>query len=268
MKNIIEINNLTFKYGNKTIFENLNLNIKENTFITLAGPSGSGKSTLLKMIIGLIETNNIKVCGKVINKNNLKEIRKNVSIVFENPNNSFTDEIVKDNLIFPLENLNLDREQIDEKINEVSKYFKISNLLECHVQNLSGGEKELVALAVSLITDPKILLLDESLIMLDNNSKEKILKLLKKLNKDKKITIINVTHDMEESTYSKEIAIINNGKLIIQDKIKEIYKNEKLFKDNNLELPFMVSLSNKLKYYGLVDDIILDMDKMVDKLWK
>lgn len=268
MEKIIEIENLNFKYQNKIIFDNLNLTVNEGTFLTIGGQSGCGKSTLLKMITGFIETDCITVCHKKVEKTNLKEIRKEVSIVFENPKDSFTQDLVIDNLVFPLENLNYTKEKMKERVQEVSEYFKIEHLLDRSISTLSGGEQEKVALSIALITHPKILLLDESLIMLDELEKEKALKLLKKLNKDKKITIILVTHDMEESTYGKEIAILNNGKIISIDKIKNLYKNEKIFKNNGLNLPFMANLSLKLKYYELVDDVILDMDKMVNHLWK
>ena len=133
---------------------------------------------------------------------------------------------------------------------------------------LSGGEKQLVALASALVTDPKILILDESLSMLNGVEKNNILKLLKKLVKDKKMTIINVTHDMEETVYGDKIVVLDFGKILFNDNKEVIYKEEKKLKSVGLELPFMVDLSNKLRYYGLVDEDILSMSEMVNHLWK
>ncbi|MDD3452955.1 MAG: energy-coupling factor ABC transporter ATP-binding protein [Bacilli bacterium] len=270
MQNIIEINNLTFKIDNKTIFNNINLNIKRGDFLTLTGSCSCGKTTLIKILLGLIKAEgNIKINNLNLNDINLIKIRKLISVVFENPNDNFITDIVIDNLIFSLENLCLTKQEINSRINEICEQLKIKDILNLSISNLSGSQKQLVALAMALIKKPDVLILDDSLTMLNQIKKEKILNFLKKLNSSQKTTIINCTKDMEDSIYSKTIAVINKKeKCIIKDKKEKLYENEKLFKDNNLELPFMASLCNKLKYYELVNDMILDMDKMVNKLWK
>lgn len=266
---IIKINNLTYSYKNKNIFNNLNLNIKENTFITIAGSCGCGKTTLVKILAGLIDDNfNIEINGLELNKKNIKEIRKSVGIVFENPDNSFIADTVEDEITFSLENIGFDKDEIKSIVKSISNELKIENLLELSPYSLSGGEKQIVALASALAINPRILMLDESLSMLDGIKKEEILKYLKKINKEKKITIINITQDLEESIYGKELLLINKGNIILNEKINKAFENEKTFKECNLELPFMALLSTKLKYYGLVDNVILDMDKMVNILWK
>lgn len=267
--NIIDIDNLNFSYKNKQIFNDFNFKIKEGSFTTVAGSCGSGKTTLVKIILGLISNDfNVKICGIKMNSENKKEIRKQIGVVFENPDNSFVAETVIDDITFTLENLNTPVEEIKIRVENITKQLKIEHLLDLNPYSLSGGEKQLVSLASALITDPKILILDESLSMLDCLKKDEILKYLKKINRENKITIINITQDLEESIYGKKIILINNGKVVLDEKISSAFIDEKIYKICNLEVPFLASLSNKLKYYGLVDEVILDMGKMVNKLWK
>ena len=267
--NIIEINDLTFKYKNKLIFDNLNLSIKEGTFLTVSGSSGCGKTTLVKLLVGLLKSNdNIKINNIVMNEESKNNIRKEVAIVFENPENSLLEDTVTENIITPLENLKISKKEINNRLKEISELLNIESLLDLSTYSLSGGEKQLVSIAIALALKPKILILDEFASMLDGVEKEKIFKLLKKINKDQKITIINFTSNIEESLYGKELCLINEGKIILNEKINKAFDNEKIFKKCNLELPFIVSLCNKLKYYNLVDKTIFNMDKLVEQLWK
>ena len=250
----IEINHLDYE----NIFKDLNLKIKEKDFITIIGSSSSGKTTLASLISGLIQNEHVLLDGN----------KGDISVVFDNVEVNFVYDTVIENLAFPLENRNLTKEEIDKKIKEISEYLKIENLLQCNITSLSRGEKEIIALACSLITNPKLLILDESFIMLDVIQKERFFKLLKKINREKKTTIIYLTSDVESSVYGKSIAIIANKKIIKNGKLKEILKEEKAFKMAKQKLPFMADLSLKLKYYNLIDDIILEESKMVDALWK
>lgn len=250
----IEINHLDYE----NIFKDLNLKIKEKDFITIIGSSSSGKTTLASLISGLIQNEHVLLDGN----------KGDISVVFDNVEVNFVYDTVIENLAFPLENRNLTKEEIDKKIKEISEYLKIENLLQCNITSLSGGEKEIIALACSLITNPKLLILDESFIMLDVIQKERFFKLLKKINREKKTTIIYLTSDVESSVYGKSIAIIANKKIIKNGTLKEILKEEKAFKMAKQKLPFMADLSLKLKYYNLIDDIILEESKMVDALWK
>lgn len=264
---VIKIRDLNYSYGNKIIFEDLNLNIKKGTFLFLAGPVGSGKTTLIKILLGLISGDfNIEVLGTDLK--NIKKIRKKIGMVFENPINTFVGETVFDEISFSLENLNIEKNEIKNKIDEIVKYLEIEHLLNCVPHSLSGGEQELVSLASALVIEPEILIIDESLSMIDNLTKQKILKKLKNLNRTKKTTIICVTQDLEDTIFGKELVILNDKKIVLNKKIKDAFEDEKIFKKCNLALPFMADLSNKLKYYGLIEETILDMDKMVNKLWK
>lgn len=269
MDSIIKIKSMSFGYKNKQIFNNFDLEIEKGKFIHIVGPNGSGKSTLVKILLGLLKAEGyVNIYRMNMCEDNLIDIRRNIGVVFENPSNTFVAETVEDDIAFVLENLQYSPKTIGSKIKKISEYLKIEHLLERNPHYLSSEEKELVSLASALVMEPKILILDEALTMLNDTEKNNILNLLKKIVKDKKITIINITHDMEETIYGDKIIVLDGGKVIFNDYKEVVYKEEKKLKSIGLELPFMVDLSNKLRYYGLVDDNILSMNEMVNHLWK
>lgn len=269
MENIIQIRNLTFGYEESLLFDHFNMEIKKGSFTTIAGPIGSGKSTLMRILLGLKRADaNIHIAGYQMCGTNIGEIRKNIGVVFENPDNQFVAETVADDLAFSLENLSYTKDEIMKNILRVGSDFGIEHLFDKGPHELSGGEKQIVALASALILNPKILILDEAMTMIDEKEKKHIFQLLLNYHKKKHITILQVTHDLEDALYGDDILILSEGKIVIHDKKEVVLKEEKLLRKIGLELPFMASLSLKLNYYGLVDDTILDMDEMVNLLWK
>ena len=200
--------------------------------------------------------------------NNIEEIRKMIGIVFENPDNYFVIDTVEDELVFTLENLNISPDNMKKKLDDVVSYLKIEHLLKKNVNQLSGGEKQLVALASVLITEPKILILDQAFTMLDGESHKNLLTIIRKIHQDKKMTIINVTHDMNDTIYSDNIIVLNKGKILFNDSKENVYEEDKKLKNIGLNLPFIVDLSKKLGYYELLDGIVWNMNMMVKKLWK
>lgn len=269
MDDIIIIKDLNFKYDNKLIFSRFDLEIKRGTFTTIVGPNGSGKSTLIKIILGLLRVNSyVNIDQSLLCDDNLKTIRRKIGVVFENPDNQFVAETVMDDIAFSLENMKYTKIEIRKKIEKFTRYLGIYDLLEREPHSLSGGEKQLVALASALVIEPKILILDEALTMVDREIKEKTYKILQELHKTESLTIINVTHDLEDSLYGDDIVVIDQGRVILKGPKELVLEEEKVFNNIGIDLPFMASLSIKLRYYDLVDKIILDMDEMVDILWK
>lgn len=268
MKNIITINKLNFDYKDNKLFDDFDLEIKDGEWLSIVGPNGSGKSTLIKLLVGLMNNDDsITVDKLLLNKDNIMEIRKKIGIIFENPDDQFIAEIVKDDMAFALENLNYEPKEINKKINEIAKLLDIEHILDSKSNELSGGEKQKVALASVLVFDPKIIILDEALSMINNNDKQSILKILEKLHKENNVTIINATHDLEETLYGNRIVVLNKGKKVIEGKTLDVLQEDKLLTKLGLELPFMVDLSIKLKFYNLINDIILDMDDMINNIW-
>lgn len=267
--NIIDIKNLTFRYKDKFIYDNFNLSIKFSSWVTIAGSNASGKTTLVKLLAGLNKSySSITILNKTLNKKNIQKIRKDVGYVFDNPDNFFACETVEDELAFSLENMAISPSMINKKIDEISKILKLDKLLKKNPYDLSGGEKSKVALACALMLEPRILILDDALTMLDINEKEEILKVLKYYNKKKRVTIISFTHNLDDAIYSDRLIILNNGKIVIDGPLPSVFDEERVMRKIGLEVPFAIELSQKLKIYGLVDELELDLERLVSKLWK
>lgn len=266
---MITIDNLSCSIKQTVIFDQFNLIISRGSFTTIAGPNSSGKSTLLRILIGLEEyQGTIEIDDLVLSEAAKKSIRSKTGIVFENPDLNFVTETVEDELLFPMENANYSRNVMKKRVDELLDLFSLKELKNCSIHQLSGGEKQLVAIASALALEPTLLLLDEAFSMIDGISKEKCLRILKKLNKEKKLTIVQVTHDLEESIYGTDLVLIKDGKLLASGKVMDLLTDEKLIKKSALESPFMVQLSQKLMYYDLIKEPILDMNRMVNTLWK
>jgi len=259
MKKLIEIENITVKYKNKIVFENISWDITENTFVTLLGKSGVGKTTLIKAILEIINYE-----GNI--KNNDEKLNT-IELVSENPNINVIGETVTEELKISLKKSNYTEEEKQEKITKIISEFKLEKIKDKITTNLSGGEKQIVSFIKIILKNPKILILDNCFSMVDRVKKEKIIKYIKKYKQDKKSTIIYISNDTNDVLYGNLFAILTNNELI-SGTVEDIIKLEKIFKQNKLEFPFMVDLSNKLKYYDLMDKPIYEIDKMVDHLWK
>ena len=249
--NKVEIKNLTLKKENVVIYDKLNLNISGGAYTTIIGPSSSGKTTLFNTIIK--GNKNIKVNG-------------NVNYVVTNPDKQIVGRTVEKQIKFFMEMNNYSKRQISSRFKSIVSYFEIDNILDKDPYNLSLGEKQLVVLCSILVLDLDILMLDNALCRMNRVMKEKVLSYFNKLKK-KKVTIINFASDVREAIGS-DYTILVDKKLVFNKKTKEVIKDNKLFEDNHLKLPFLLDITNKLKYYGLVEKDVKDMESLVDELWK
>ena len=215
MQNIIEIKGLNHSYGDKCVFNKMNLEIKPKRFATILGKNGSGKTTLTNILMGLVDYDGkIIIDGIVLGNDTKKFLRRNIGIVFENPDEHFVTDKVYDELAFVLESMDYQPDDIDLKMKSVVELLRINDLLERRITTLSIGEKQLVALAVAIINGPKILIMDEGLSNVDAYYRDIILKILNVLRK-KGMTIVNITSNSEDSIYGTDIIIINNGKVVL-----------------------------------------------------
>lgn len=260
MGNILKIENLRYK----NILNNISFSLEEETFNILIGPNGSGKTTLIKSIVGLIKyEGSITFLGELVSDKNITELRKNIGM-FTSTNILLPNNVLY-NLIYPLLNLNYTDIDAKKKAYEISKKLGISDLLLKRVSELSISETKIVSFAVSLIHNPKLVIIDDSFDELDSINREKIIKYLKNLNKK---TILFITNNESDIMLADNLIIMKDGKISIQGKFDKIIEKEINFTKNNVPMPFMVDLSHKLKSYDLIDNIFLDMDEMVSAIWK
>ena len=267
MDNLLEINNLNYSYKNKSIFTNLQISIKPNTTNLILGANSSGKTTLLRLVSGILPTNNfINLDGISLNKKTYREYLLSIGVVFYDDNNKFLFEKVADELTFPLENLNYNKEQIVNMANEIVKLLSLQNCMYKNINELTTFEQVKVLLGVSIIHKPKIILLDNILSKLNENELKKIFKILNKIKKE--VTICITSTDMNSILNFDNVIVISDGKTLIEGKPKDVLAHDNELAKAGLVIPTMIDLSLKLSFYNLVDEIITDVDGMVDKLWK
>ena len=263
MSNVLRVENLNYK----NILKNINFTLEKGTINALIGSNGSGKTTILKSIFGLVDIEGfISVDGLIIDKKNINELRKKMSIylgidVLQNKS-------VFSNIMEPLKNLNYSKDTAKKNIYSISKKMGIENLLYKNVSELSYSEKKVVAFTQSIIHEPSIILIDNVFDSLDIYYKEKILSYLKQIKKSKKCTILFVTNNSEDLSFADNILIIKNGKIVATGILEELAQQENLFSKNGLQLPFIIDLSYKLKVYEVIDRLICDTDERVDELWQ
>lgn len=268
MDYIVEINDLSFKYNDYELFNNFSLNIKKGSITTIIGNGNIGRTTLSKILGGILIINsNIKIDGKLINQNNNREIRKKVAIVSENNDNIFVCNTVSEQIYFYLKTKGISKEKIDNKITDFICNLGFEYILNLSPNKLSSGEKQILSLFLAISSNPKLLILDDGLSMINNITKQKIFIILKSLNK-KGLTIINFTHDSEELLNGTDIILFNDGKIILNETVNKAFTNINVFVDNKIKLPFIVELSEKLKYYKVINKTYYDMKKLVNDIWQ
>lgn len=260
MSSILKIENLKYKH----ILNGISLSIEENTFNILIGPNNSGKTTLTKAILGLIKyEGNIIFFDSLSNKKNIKKIRKNIGL-FSDLNKLLSGTVMY-NIMFPLLNLGYNEDEAKEKLYTITKKLEINKILLNNIEELTSSERALTSFAVAIAGSPKLVIIDNSLDELDKYNRNKIIDYLKKM---KESTILFITNSADDILCSDNIILMKNGEIINYGKTKKILENEKQFSKNNIPMPFLADLSHKLKAYNIIDEIYLDIDEMVDEIWK
>ncbi|QOY37557.1 energy-coupling factor ABC transporter ATP-binding protein [Anaerobacillus isosaccharinicus] len=276
MTELISIKNLTFKYDEEesnNVLNDISLTVNKGEWISIVGHNGSGKSTLAKFFNGLLtpsEPNVVKVCGfDTVFEDHIWEVRKQIGMVFQNPDNQMVATTVRDDVAFGLENIGIDREEMLTRINWALQKVKMENYLNHEPHRLSGGQKQRVAIAGIIAMRPSVLILDESTSMLDPMGRKEVFETVMQLNKDDGITVINITHDLEETILSDKIIVMNKGRISIQGKPGEVYKVNDKLTEAGLELPFSLQIQTNLANQGLeIGSVCLTKEGLVNELWK
>ena len=260
MDNIIEIKKVSYEYSNQdeenvsyTAIKNLSLNIERGSFTVILGHNGSGKSTLAKMLNGL---NKPTVGDIVVDGINTKdeaneiEVKRRVGMVFQNPDNQLVASIVEEDVAFGPENLGLEPAEIRKRVDDALKSVGMSEFASSTPHRLSGGQKQRIAIAGIIAMEPECLVLDEPTAMLDPKGRREIIDTLHKLNREKGITVILITHYMEEAENTDRILVMNDGKIIGDGEPKEVFKNVELLKSVGLDVPQTTELLYSLQKNG------------------
>lgn len=269
MDKIIEVKNLSFEYKeNLKTIDNISFNIERGTYTTILGHNGSGKSTIAKLLIGLLEKDkgDIIVDNIPLSMETLYEVRSKIGIVFQNPDNQFIGATVRDDIAFGLENQCVDPSKMDDIINEYASKVNMLEFLDHEPSTLSGGQKQRVAIAGILAMNPDIIILDEACSMLDPRGKKEIHELLKELNKDHSITILSITHDIEEAANSDNVILLNDGHIEEVGKPSGILIQDRLLKKMGLDIPFALKVSRGLQKQGIKVPDIINKRELVNEL--
>ena len=229
---------------------------------------GSGKSTIAKLLIGLLEKSggSIKVNEYELTLDNLYKVRDNIGIVFQNPDNQFIGATVRDDIAFGLENTCVPQVEMDEIINTYAAKVGMSNFLDHEPTKLSGGQKQRVAIAGILAMSPTIIILDEATSMLDPMGRREINNLVKELNKAKDITIISITHDIEEAKNADQVIILNDGKIVANGKPEDVLSDKNSLIKYELDIPFALKVAQRLEKTNIRTSKSLYMDVFIEEL--
>lgn len=268
--NIIEVKNLSFEYpitddegnvvGGNKVLKDISLDIPEGQFIAILGHNGSGKSTLAKHFNGILIGNSGKVFVNGIDTaddDRIYDVRQTVGMVFQNPDNQLVATIVEEDVAFAPENLGIPpkeiRERVDEALNAVDMYkYRLHS-----AHQLSGGQKQRIAIAGVIAMRPKCIVLDEPTAMLDPKGRRSVMKTIKKLNSQFGITVVLITHYMDEAAQAERVVVMDKGKIIMDDVPKKIFSQVDKLNSVGLDVPQVTQLAYELRKEGI--DISLEV---------
>lgn len=266
----IKTENLTYEYtkGVKAL-KNVNIGINKGEYVAIIGHNGSGKSTLAKLFNGLLQPTSGKVFVNgtdTSDKQKLFDVRKTVGVVFQNPDNQLVASIVEDDLAFGPENLGVPREEIGKRIDYALKACDIEKFRNSTPSKLSGGQKQRVAIAGVLAIMPEVMIFDESTAMLDPKGRSEVLSVADKLNKENGITVINITHYMDEVVRADRVIVLNDGEVYAEGTPEEIFKRADELESLGLSVPTACRIALDLKKKGVDLGEPLTDEELGDKL--
>lgn len=266
----LEVKNLSFQYSPEQVaIDDVSFSVEKGKFIAILGHNGSGKSTLAKLIVGLLEKNSGQIFfnDQEITRNNIQDLQTKTALVFQNPDNQFIGVTVEDDIAFGLENKCFPHDKMQEEINLFADSVNMLDYLKKEPINLSGGQKQRVALAGALILRPEILILDEATSMLDPKGKSTVRKVIDRIHQENPdLTIISITHDVDEALLADEVFILSKGKLVKNGNPKEVFRDREALLNLKLEVPFIYRFEEKLSRYG-INSKAETLDELVEDIW-
>ena len=277
---MIKANNVTFGYNyynekedkkekNIAVSE-VSISIDTGSFVAILGHNGSGKSTLAKLMNGLLIPDEGSIFVKGLDskiEENIWNIRQHCGMVFQNPVNQIIATIVEEDVAFGPENLGIESSEIRKRVDEALKAVGMEDYKRATPSNLSGGQKQRIAIAGVLAMKPKCIVLDESTAMLDPNGRKEVLETAMRLNKEEKITVVLITHFMEEAVLTDKVFVMNKGKISMEGTPKEIFKNINELRELGLDVPQVTELAYNLRNAGInIKEDVLSIEEMVEEI--
>lgn len=275
MTEILSFNNVTFSYTPdqpelRKAVEDITFSVKKGEWIAVVGHNGSGKSTMAKMMSGLLfpASGEVRFMKDVLTEENLWQTRSQVGLVFQNPDNQFVGATVQDDVAFSLENNGVPYEEMIVRVQESLEQVKMENFINHEPHHLSGGQKQRVAIAGALAMHPKLLILDEATSMLDPQGRDEVLQTVQNLQEKIGLTVLSITHDLEEAILADRIIFMNDGKKFAEGTPSEIFALGDKLLEFGLDLPFAMKMTKLLQAEGvqLVGQHMTEQE-LVNDLW-
>ena len=277
---MIETKNLSFIYREEDmesgeikeekVLKDINIEIKKGSFTAVLGHNGSGKSTLAKHFNAILLPSGGKVYVKdmdTADENNIFNIRQSAGMVFQNPDNQMVAALVEDEVAFAPENLGVEPKEIRRRVDECLEIVNMTKYAQSSPSKLSGGQKQRVAIASVLAMNPEILILDEPTAMLDPKGRSEVIKTIKMLNEEKDITVVLITHYMDEAAQADRTVVIDDGEIMLDGTPKEVFKNVEKLKSLGLDVPQVTELAYELRKMGIeISDDVLTVDECFDEI--
>lgn len=273
METILDVQHLTYTYSEEEIrpaLEDVSFSVAQGEWVAIIGPNGSGKSTLAKTLTGLLEpdSGNVTVGNLLLNEENVWKIRSMVGMVFQNPDNQFVGSTVQDDVAFGLENQGIEREEMILRVKDALEKVQMLPFLNREPARLSGGQKQRVAIAGIVALRPNIMILDEATSMLDPRGRMEVLQTVKEIKERENLTVLSITHDLDEAAQANRILRMKEGKLVQEGTPEEIFSLGEDLVDAGLGLPFPERLKSSLARAGVtVPEGYVTEEGMVDWLW-
>jgi len=275
MPEILSLNNVTFSYtpenpNSRNAVENVSFAVEEGEWIAIVGHNGSGKSTIAKLMNGLLfpQHGDVRILREPLNEENLWESRSLMGMVFQNPDNQFVGATVQDDVAFALENNGIPFEEMIKRVHAALEQVKMSQFLDHEPHHLSGGQKQRVAIAGALALKPKLLILDEATSMLDPQGRAEVLQTVQTLRAETGLTVLSITHDLEEAMLADRVLFMNDGKKFAEGTPAEIFALGDKLVEFGLDLPFALKLSKLLQKEGVpLMGQHMTEEELVNDLW-
>ena len=259
---------MVLRINSLSLYNNLSFSFDEGIFYSIVGKNKSGKTTLCNLLSGYILTNNMIECdGIMLNKITRDDYIKKIGVVKMAHMKSFLHEKVYDEMCEPLDNLGYAKVDIKKRILKILDLFQMTAIINKRISDLTIDEKQILLIMISLLHQPKVLLLDNALHLLNEEMLKKVLDILKRLVHEEKICIINFTVNLWETYDSDNLLLLENSTLLPLGEPNKAFLDDKIFYDNNLELPITIDLENKLRMYNLISNYHDNMKDLVDEIW-